>query len=69
MKRCWHEHSLTIVSGLFSLACYTAAFAYIRANFGRDVFDFAMNIGHASLSIFILGLLSGPFRERNKPDE
>lgn len=64
MPRCWRDHSLSIV--LFGIGA-TLTLGVIPLREGT-AFDLLSGIGTAFLTGGIINLLSGPLRERNRPE-
>ena len=65
MARWWDDHSLTIVlvalgSGFMGLSLLPEP---------GKLYDFVLGLGHGCWTAALLNLLSGPLRERNRPDE
>jgi hypothetical protein len=64
MTRIWRDHSLTIVLAgvavVFLLAC-------VPVEPGKWC-DFLMGFGHSTAGVATLNFLSGPLRERNRPE-
>lgn len=65
MSTLWRDHSLTIISTALGVGFLAIAIPFREGT----TFDVVSGMGHAALSIALLGALSGPFRERNKPED
>jgi hypothetical protein len=68
LRQCWTKHSLTIVSGAFTAACWTLGFS-IRGRVDHQIYDFVMNLGHATFSIVWLYAAAVTLREVAKPED
>jgi predicted membrane channel-forming protein YqfA (hemolysin III family) len=68
-RRLWRDHSLTIVLAVLGLTA-TAISIVIVWPIERDRwFDLVSSLGMAFLTVAVWQALSGPFVERNKPEE
>jgi hypothetical protein len=68
-RRLWRDHSLTIVLAVLGLTA-TAISMWIVWPIERDRwFDLVSGVGVALLTVALWQWLSGPFVERNKPEE
>ena len=61
----WRDHSLTIVLWSFGLVCTATAFCFDEGK----VFDLFLGLGLGVITVALFNTLSGPLRERNKPEE
>ena len=61
----WRDHSLSLTCLAIGVAFMVFAFAFDRDGPWWDV---VLGIGHGFLTVGGFGLLSGPLRERNKPE-
>ena len=65
LLKIWRNHSLTIVMWTLGSILTAVSFAFEP---GR-VFDLLLGLGAALITVALFGTLSGPLRERNKPEE
>ena len=66
MTRWLHDHSLSLACLATGIACIVIAWPYYEEGRG---WDFWLGLGHGFLTVGGFGLLSGPLRERNKPEK
>jgi hypothetical protein len=64
-RRLWLNHGLTIASAAFTAVCWIIG-PFIQA---PRLYDFVMNLGHASFSVVLLYGFAAKLKEVNKPEE
>jgi hypothetical protein len=62
----WRDHSLSLTCIAIGVGFICAAFLFEHGTRGWDT---VLGIGHGFLTVGGFGLLSGPLRERNKPEK
>ena len=63
--RIWQDHSLSVVNTVVGIALIVLAFQFEEGRW----FDLFLGLGQGVLTAGLVFILSGPLRERNKPDE
>lgn len=72
MAKCWkywRDHSLTIIVWAIGIGLTGWAIWLIWPLEPKDWFDVLTGLGAGVLTVALFNVLSGPFREVNKPDE
>lgn len=64
-RRIWRDHSLSIVSTVIGTGLIVWAFRFDEG----QVFDLLLGLGQGVLTAALVFILSGPLRERNRPEE
>jgi hypothetical protein len=59
------DHSLSITCLVMGVVCIMIAWPQYEEGRGWDLW---LGFGHGFLTVALFGLLSGPLRERNKPE-
>jgi hypothetical protein len=68
VRRIWRDHSLTIILSIVALGSTVIAVSFVWPLSPDRWFDLFSGIGAGFLTIAGFNWLSGPFRERNKPE-
>jgi hypothetical protein len=64
-RRLWRNHGLSIASAAFTGVCWAIG-PFIEP---PRLYDFVMNLGHASFSVVLLYGFAAYLRETNKPED
>jgi thiol:disulfide interchange protein len=67
--KCWRDHSLTIVLTLLGLLLTGLGVWHVWPLENDRWFDIWSGLGAGTLTVALFNWLSGPLRERNKPEE
>jgi len=68
-RRVWQNHSLTVVLTFLGLSATALAVWYVWPLEADRWFDLLSGLGAGFLTVALFNWLSGPLRERNKPEE
>ena len=69
MNRFWHDHSLSIILTILGLMLTAAGVWYVWPLDEDRIWDLLTGAGLGVGIIALYSWLSGPFRERNKPEK
>lgn len=65
MRNLWRDHSLSICNAAAGLTFFGLAYRQEEFNW----FDTWLGLFHAAFFVGCMGLLQGPLRERNRPED